>query len=307
MEGKERKTSNHKVSASFKVGAVSLAFLIIGYQASLFIHSAAVTHIVSRHDHPDTVFVFDKALAMELLEDHPEAVRNTPAEKASQSGIAVRHPSQHSETAKAITEKYARRQVESFPFNPNTAGLEELERLGFSEKQAQSIINYRESGGKFRRSSDFARSFVVADSVYKRLEPFIRIPKVDLNAADSAAFDSLPGIGAYFAARMVSYREELRGYSYPEQLMDIHNFGRERYDGLKDLITVSEPVPYPLWSLSEEELKKHPYIGSYAAHGVVVFRQNNPPEELTIKNLAGAGVLKPDSAEKLSKCRIAEP
>lgn len=301
MEGKDRKTSDKSISASFKVGAIALAFLIIGYQAALFMHSAAVTHIASNRDRPDTVFVLDEGLARRVLEEG-EVLPTEPA-----ASIIIRKEAERDRMTESVREKVLPEKVESFPFNPNTVSQEDLQRLGFSEKQARSIINYREKGGLFRRPSDFAKSFVVADSVYRRLEPYIKIPKIDINAADSTAFDTLPGIGPYFAAKMVNYREELRGYSYPEQLMDIYNFDKEKFDGLKDLITVGESEPYPIWTLDEEELKKHPYIGSYAAHGVVVFRQNNPTDELTIENLARAGVLKPDSAEKLAKCRIAEP
>ena len=180
-------------------------------------------------------------------------------------------------------------------------------RLGFSLKQAQSIDNYRRKGGSFRRKSDFAKSYVVEDSVYKRLERFIDIPKLDINKADSAAFETLPGIGKFFASRMVSYRNELGGYSYPEQLMDIWHFDREKYDGLKDLIMVGLAAPYPLWNLSEAELARHPYIGKRAAHGIVLFRDNTPPSEWTVENLKKAGILDPGLGEKLSKCKIAPP
>ncbi len=218
----------------------------------------------------------------------------------------VRKESAHSPEAESIRLNYTERKYESFPFDPNTASVEELMRLGFSVKQAQSIDNYRKKGGRFRRKEDFAKSYVVADTVYKRLEPFIDIPKIELNSADSAAFETLPGIGKFFASRMVSYREELGGYSYPEQLMDIWKFDKEKYDSLKDLIFIDLEArkPYPLWSLPEEELVKHPYIDRYAAHGIVLFRQNTPQTQWSVENLAKAGVLDKAAAEKLSRCLI---
>ena len=200
--------------------------------------------------------------------------------------------------------------MENFRFDPNTVSREDLCRLGFSEKQAASIVNYRLKGGRFRRKTDFAKSYVVADSVYRRLEPYIDIPRVDLNLADSAAFDALPGIGGYFASRMVEYREKLGGsYSYAEQLMDIWNFDREKYDALADLITVDSAHvrPYPMWSLPEDSLRLHPYIGTYAAHGIVLFRENNPPSAWSVGALERAGVLRREDASRLGRCSIASP
>ena len=202
------------------------------------------------------------------------------------------------------------RKVESFKFNPNTVSKDDLQRLGFSEKQAQSIINYREKGGRFRRKSDFAKSFVVSDSVYKRLEPYIVIPKTDLNQADSAAFDALPGIGGWFASQIVAYRKSLGGYSYKEQLMDIKNFDQEKFDALKDLIIVSKSSvkSFALWALPADSLRKHPYIKNYeTARSIVLFRENNPKENWTVENLGEAGILSEDQTRKLSRCIIADP
>ena len=174
--------------------------------------------------------------------------------------------------------------------------MDDFQRLGFTERQAQSIINYRKKGGLFRRKSDFAKSYVVADSVFERLEPFIDIPLLDINAADSAAFDALPGIGPYFAAKMVSHRAELGGYSYPEQLMDIYRFDQEKFDALADLIVVGPSDSLSLWTLDEAALARHPYIDKRAAHGIVLFRNNNSRSSLTVDALIAA-----DTADKLKK------
>ena len=222
----------NKASSTFKVGAVSLSFLIIGYQTALFVHRAAALRIEAIRDRPDTVYVISDSLAARLLsQERIPAERYTgnisPDDNVSgspgSSGVTViRRNAVHSE---AVERSRGRnRNVESFRFNPNTASVTDLQRLGFSLKQAQAIANYRDKGGRFRRKEDFAKSFVVTDSVYERLAPFIDIPLTDINRADSAAFDALPGIGPYYAARMVEYREELQGYSYPEQLLDIWNF-----------------------------------------------------------------------------------
>ena len=294
-EGKRQKTPRH----SFTVGAVALVFLILGYQVALFVHKAAVTRVVADRDRPDTVYIVDRALAKEVLSD--------TATDSTEESFVVRKQSSHAPEAMRIREKAAPRRVESFRFNPNTVTLEELVRLGFSERQAESILNYRAKGGRYRRPSDFAKSYVVADSVYKRLEPFIDIPRIDINKADSATFETLPGIGPYFAAKMVSYRKALGGYSKPEQLLEIYHFDQEKYDGLKDLITCSPPVPYPIWTLPESDLARHPYLSKAEAHSIVLYRTHQPQDTWTLEGLNRAGILSEEHYRQLSRCVLAKP
>lgn len=320
MKAKDRKnkTDNGTPGSVFKVGAIALAFLIIGYQSAIFLHKAASLRIQSLRDSPDTVYVVDEALAARLLTENgysqgewnpapsPPGNERTAPGKTSRSGrgVAIRRNAPHTETVQQV--RRATRKVESFRFNPNTVSIEDLIRLGFTEKQAQSIDNYRAAGGRFRRPSDFARSYVVSDSVFRRLEPYITIPKLDINKADSAAFDELPGIGPYFAGKMVSYRQRLGGYSYKEQLMDIYNFDRQKYDGLSDLIICSKPaVPFRLWSLGADSLRLHPYIRDWqTARSIVLFRENTPREGWTVEALAANAILTEDAARRLSRCYI---
>lgn len=279
---------------------IAVVFLIIGYQTALFVHQAAVMKITANRDEPDTIYIYE----------YPDSRSSGARADAAINRVAVevkRKNADHSDRAAEVRANVPRKTVESFQFNPNTASVEDLCRLGFSPKQAASIVEYRNKGGKFRRKSDFARSFVVSDSIYKRLEPYIDIPLIDLNLADSAAFDSLPGIGGWFASKMVEYRKELGGYSYKEQLMDIWKFDREKYDNLSDLITIDTAYikPYPLWTHPVDSLRLHPYIRNYeTARAIVLFRENNLPDSCTVSALARAGILPPDLATKLSHCVI---
>ena len=64
-----------------------------------------------------------------------------------------------------------------FSFNPNTISKDSLVLLGFSPKQAQSILNYRSKGGTFRKVEDFKKLYVVDSACYKRLAPYILLDK----------------------------------------------------------------------------------------------------------------------------------
>ena len=280
------------------MGVIALAFLLIGYQTALFIHRTALLKIAQIRDEPDTVLVYRNGGETA----GSDASEHTPV------SIVQKRNGYHKPAVEAVRVNIPRKVVESFSFDPNTVSVEDLCRLGFSVKQAQSIDNYRKKGGRFRRKEDFAKSYVVADSVYERLEKYIDIPLTDLNIADSAAFDALPGIGGWFASKMVEHRKALGGYSYKEQLMDIYRFDQEKFDALSDLVTVSEAhvTPYPLWSLPADSLKRHPYIkDSETARAIVLFRENNPPAELTVESLVSAGIISVDNAPKLVKCAIA--
>ena len=364
MNSKEDE-KNKPSSAVFKVGAIALAFLIVGYQAALFVVRAGKLRLEANRDRPDTVFVYyndaqdqfgssprqtsgdaeyasDAAVSGVLSETRSQQAglfsnpssplvgdtfsssrlrkREGPAAggrgkgPTQSDGFRQEHPKSsmirrnapHSE----YVESYRRetRRVESFRFNPNTVSLEDLIRLGFSEKQAAAIDRYRASGGRFRRKADFAKSFVVADSVFQRLERFIDIPKLDLNRADSAALDDLPGIGAWYAKRILAYRAELGGFSFPEQLLDIYRFDREKYDALADLVFCSPPAPFALWALPADSLQRHPYIRSrQAARSIVLFREHTPRDGWTVAALGEAGILPPEDAARLARCAIAPP
>lgn len=312
----EKKSPKKKVSGTtFKIGAIALTFLIIGYQAAVFIHRTAILRIESLRDSPDTVYITVAPRTPERPQSGKPrnpgiragaGMGGSPASGPRKYADTVRRAAAHSPVVNRVRERS--RKAESFRFNPNTATVEELVRLGFSDKQAASIDNYRKKGGRFRRKEDFAKSFVVSDEIYRRLESFIDIPLTDINRADSAAFDALPGIGPYFAAKMVEQRRRLCGYSNPEQLLDIYNFGEDRYSKLKDLVCCSPPRPYPLWSLPADSLRLHPYIGGWAeARGIVRFRENSPPDSLSAEALGRSGILPADRAERLARCLIAPP
>ena len=285
---KEKENSRGGLQQSFLMGVIALVFLLIGYQTALLVHRAAVLKIAANRDEPDTVYIC------------------VPAKEET----VTCKSSSHTLRAQTVRGNLPYKSPQTFRFNPNTVSVEELCRLGFTRRQAESIDSYRRKGGRFHRKSDFAKSYVVSDSVYRRLEAYIDIPLVDINAADSAALDDLPGIGGWYASKIIEYRKLLGGYSYKEQLMDIYRFDQERYDKICDLIEIRSErvVPFGLWRLPADSLSRHPYIRNLeTAKSIVLYRENAPQAKWTVDALEHAGVLLPDDASRLRKCIIAAP
>lgn len=217
-----------------------------------------------------------------------------------------RHYAKRPEPVEKVIRAFTPRTYESFRFNPNTVSVSDLCRLGFTEKQAESIDSYRKKGGRFWRPGDFAKSYVVSDTLFRRLEKYIDIPLVDINVADSAAFDALPGIGGYFASKMVSYREKLGGYSDIVQLMEIYHLDEEKFAKFSDLVEVRQrPAPFRLWSMPADSLRRHPYVRDFrTANAIVLYRNNNPRSSWTVSGLERAGIIDKETATRLSRCVI---
>ncbi|MCK0206012.1 ComEA family DNA-binding protein [Ornithobacterium rhinotracheale] len=64
-------------------------------------------------------------------------------------------------------------------FNPNTLDQKGWEQLGFSEKQAQAIIKYRDKilGGEFENLQQIKDCYVINDFKFNQIKDFITLPK----------------------------------------------------------------------------------------------------------------------------------
>lgn len=61
--------------------------------------------------------------------------------------------------------------------------------------------------------------------------------QVNINTADSAALDSLPGIGPALAQRIIDYRQEHGPFARLEDIMEVSGIGPGTFEKLRDLIT----------------------------------------------------------------------
>lgn len=77
-------------------------------------------------------------------------------------------------TREATPNKLTKTEQQLVPFNPDTASTTTFCIMGFSPRQAQTLINYRKAlGGRFGTPERFAKSFVVDSAMFERLKPYL--------------------------------------------------------------------------------------------------------------------------------------
>lgn len=294
-----RREKQEKLSKSAASGLVALVFLILGFQLALF-----VVKVVERPAESPVEPEVAQSVADSVPQVKPAA--SPPAPKRSKYGGYERLAS--TAAPKRTRPREPERSYESFAFDPNTVSLDDLQRLGLSERQAQSIENYREKGGRFRSKADFQKLYVVSDTLFARLEPYIEIAKLELNGADSTALVSLRGIGPWYARKILDYRDRLGGFVAPEQLLEIEGIDAERFAGFADGITVdaSRIRRLDLWHASDTVLARHPYLGPKGARSIVRYRELYDSTRWTLPDLATERVLSQENIEKLKKYIVSQ-
>lgn len=102
-----------------------------------------------------------------------------------------------------------------------------------------------------------------------------RVPRlINLNRADSAELVALYGVGAYTAMRILNYRERLGSFAYVEQLLEVKGMDSARFAAIEqDVVVREEEIKrFSLDTVSEAFMRRNPYIGAYAAQGIVIMR-----------------------------------
>jgi len=220
-----------------------------------------------------------------------------------------------------------KRQVERFVFDPNTADSTALLRLGLQPWQVRNIYKFRAAGGIYRTKEDFARLYGLTQKEYRELEPYISIsadyqpaallvreksvskdsllfPKklkegetIDLNLTDTAQLKRVPGIGSYYARRIVDYGRRLGGFVNIDQLDELEHFPTSAKQYF--VIVAAEPKRMNLNELSVNALKQHPYLNYYQARAITDYRRKHGP----IKSLDDLRLLPDFSPEQLLRLK----
>ncbi len=178
-------------------------------------------------------------------------------------------------------------------FDPNTQTEAGWLEMGFSLRQARTIINFRNKGGRFYRKEDLKKIYGLSQSDYERVAAHIRIAEpaaaqarkyarpvakiIEINGADSTLLESLKGIGPTLASRIIRYRERLGGFYQLEQLKEVYGIDSVLYEKLVSLVSLDASLlrKIGLNTAGLDELRQHPYLSYRLASLIVNYRKQH--------------------------------
>lgn len=207
---------------------------------------------------------------------------------------------------------------ELFEFDPNSASIDDLQRLGFTPNVARRIISYTGKGGRFRSPEDLFRIYGVDSIQIQQVIPWVRIPDekrgpktwnkterkksaatvqrqepFDLNAADTIQLKRIKGIGSKLSQRIIRYRESLGGFYSPNQLYEVFKLDSAVVQELQNMSFISpefKPRQISINTAEQPELANHPYLTPREAAVIVAYRFTHG-KYATVKDLEKIGGL----------------
>ncbi|OBS12171.1 hypothetical protein ATE49_06860 [Elizabethkingia miricola] len=194
-------------------------------------------------------------------------------------------------------------------FDPNTLTTQEWKDLGFSERQVQGILNYKEKilKGSFKTLADLQKCYMISAEKFEELKPWIRITQpvttpissqiteLDLN---TISFRQLRDFGFEdkAAASLLGFRKKLGGFAQKEQILDTYNIDKDLALKLiqEAQLDISKVIKIDILTADEVVLKEHPYF-RYYTDKIIFYRTSVSGKNDILKKLNA----KPKDLEKI--------
>lgn len=259
-----------------------------------------------------------------LVKNQPQT--NETVQKALQQLVIVNQqkPAYYTNFRNNIEDSETVKNTSLFTFDPNKIDIADWQKLGLSVKQAQSIINYRNKGGKFYKPEDLQKMYTISPQKYQALLPFIQIEStgsnyskpqyaekptyakkelviVDINTADTLALDEIKGVGAAFARRIVKYRERLGGFYKKEQLLEVYGLDSVKYNEIKSQVRIDGGgiKRININVATFDDLKNHPYLKFKQINAIIQYRKQHGNFN-SVDDLKKVAILSPENIQNIA-------
>ena len=188
------------------------------------------------------------------------------------------------------TNEAARATIEVRPFSLDTVSTGYLQGIGFTRRQAELVIKYRDMIGGYRSIEEFEECYAVDSAMAARLRPYLIFPPrdtlkrydkervefpIDLNSADSVMLCRVAGIGAKSASHILFYRELLGGYHSVSQILELKVVTEENFQRiLPQIYCDSAKIKKININFARpKELEVHPYISNRMLRQIINNRE----------------------------------
>lgn len=196
--------------------------------------------------------------------------------------------------------------------DPNKFSKSEWMNMGLSEKQVETVLNYKKSIGGFKSFDDLEKVYVfnaeiltglrnnisfteksnkssnLLNDTLGKAEDELRVPEVtreveleqesnavfEINTATKEELMSINGIGSFFANEIIEQRHATGGFVELKQLLSIYNFDKEKLKKVRPYLTVdsSKVRKLNLNLVTLDQLKNHPDITWSIAKSIIDLR-----------------------------------
>lgn len=233
------------------------------------------------------LFVFIPRILMSLRsQDKIEITAEEIKELRAESAREIRKFDQR------FKKKEKRRyKVPATRFDPNSYSKADWMKLGLSAKQADVVLSFSERG--ISSNEELSRIFVISEELYEMIKDSTFYPErvktekektriskpsktisIQINTADQAELETIPGVGPFYAKNIIKYRERLGGFVRKEQLLEVWKMDVEKYNAIERFIEVeaNDVRKIELNKVNAEELKSHPYLNWNIANSIIKIR-----------------------------------
>jgi len=181
----------------------------------------------------------------------------------------------------------AKVEVQDFNFDPNTTPRDSLKMLGFSDYSINSIELYKSKGGVYRSTEQLKRIGGVDEKLLDRVIPLAKINKkfqkkkkkipvaININTADTTAFQSLYGIGPAYARMIINFRNKLGGFFTVDQVGDTFGLPDSTFQKILPYLKV-DPLAIQKKDINKQDkemLSLHPYLNWKEAKAIIAYKK----------------------------------
>jgi competence ComEA-like helix-hairpin-helix protein len=195
------------------------------------------------------------------------ALRFAVESRRPDGGLAWDSASVLPELLEASRTDVERQRLRSLPLgddervDPNIATAETLDRLpGVGPAAAQAIVAAREAGTRFSVGEDLLAVRGIGPATLEKAMPHLTLPargsgsgvldsrpevrtsstegRLDLNRASASELETLPGVGAALAARIVETRKRLGRFASVDDLESVRGIGAATVERLRPRVRV---------------------------------------------------------------------